>query len=247
MSTTTGEVIAALLDAVNWTDPDGRLLDVGDTITGQNADGTKTALSLVEELLEAERGVFYISGAGVATYESRDAIAQRRTSEGTITNGALRSDPGFEVDRLINRQTVQRTVPGGTDGTPQTAKNETSIQTYGLSDGGSLSTPYLSSDEAALRLATYLARLKGQPEQPIQVELNGPDAYPWLGLELQDRVSVDDTIGGTVLDGHVQGIEHEISMSGLNHTLTLTLSKRGPEAFIIGESEIGSTTDLLGY
>jgi len=244
---TTGDVIAALLDSVNWTDPDLRSLDAGDTITQQNADGSKTCLSLIEELLEAERGVFHIAADGTATYESRDAIALRRTSQGTITNGALKSDPGFEVDRLVNRQTVQRTVPGGTDGIPQTAKDETSIQTYGMSDGGSLSTPYLSSDEAALRLATYLARLKGQPEQPVEVELNGPDAYPWLGIELQSRVTVNDTLGGTSLDGHIQGIEHTISMSGLNHTVRLTLSKRGPEAFIIGESVFGSTADLLGY
>lgn len=241
-NTTTGQVIGDVLDAVNWTDPDLRSLDVGDTFPAQTYDGSKTALAIIEELLEAERGVLYVKGSSVVTYESRTALAERRTSLGTITSGAVRSDPGFEVDRLINRQTVQRN-----GGTPQTAKDDASIQLYGLSDAGTLTSAYIDNDSTALRLATYLAKLKGQPEKPIAIELNSSDAYPWLGLELQDRVTVDDPLGGTQVDGHIQGIEHEISMSGLSHTVTFTLSKRGAEALIIGSSTIGSITDLIGY
>lgn len=258
MSTTTGARIGAILDAVDWTEPGGRDLDTGDTITVAAPEGNQNALQQVEALLEAERGVFYIAADGTATYEARAALAQRRVSSATITDGAVQAEPGFEIDRLVNRQTVQRTVPGGTSGTPQVATNEDSLEVYGLNDGGTISTPYLSNDAAAARLATYLVNLKGQLRQPLRVQVSGEAAYAVLGIELQDRVTVADTESGTTGDYHIQRIEHSVAEFGLSHVITFTLSPRGAEGFIIGAdsaspgdpdygSEIGSTTDLIGY
>jgi len=258
MSTTTGARIGSLLDAADWTEPGLRSLDTGDTIEVTAPEGNQNALAQITALLDAERGVFYIAADGTATYEDRAAIAQRRASSATITTGALRAEPGFEIDRLVNRQTVTRTVPGGTNGTPQVATNAASVETYGLNDGGTISSPYLSSDAEAARLARYLVNLKGQLRQPLTVVVSGPAAYDALGLELQDRVTVNDTEAGTSGDYHIQRIQHTVAEFGLSHTITFTLSPRGAEGFIIGAasaspgdadygSEIGSTTDLIGY
>jgi len=258
VSTTTGERIADILDAAGWTESALRSLDTGDTITVTAPEGTQTALAQVEALLAAERGVFYIAADGSATYEDRAAIAQRRASSATITDGAVTAEPGFEVDRLVNRQTVTRTVPGGTDGTPQVATNEESLETYGLNDGGTISTPYLTADTDAARLARYLVNLKGELRRPLRVEVTGPAAYACLGLELQDRVTVNDTEANTTGDYHIQRIEHTVGEFGLSHAIRFTLSPRGAEGFIIGAasaspgdadygSEIGSTTDFIGY
>lgn len=72
-STTTGAVIGLILDEIGWGEPSGRDLNVGDIIADFSADGTETALSLIRGLLEAERGHFWITPGGVATYRSRHA------------------------------------------------------------------------------------------------------------------------------------------------------------------------------
>jgi hypothetical protein len=257
-ATTTGDTIAALLDAVGWTQQTLRNLDAGDAINFTAPEGNLNALQQVEALLEAERGVFYIAGDGTATYESRSAITQRRVPLTTITNGALDAEPGFEIDRLVNRQTVQRTDPDDIDGIPQVATNEASLETYGLNDGGTITTPYLASDNQAALLATYLVNLKGQLREPLRVRVEGEDAYAVLGIELQDRVLVADNESGTTGDYHIERIEHTVSEFGLSHSITFTLSPRGLEGIVFsadsaspGEPDYGSvfdsTTDRFTY
>ena len=257
-NTTTGAFIADILDAIGYTENALRELDEGDAITVDAPDGTQNALQQIEALLEAERGVFYMSAGGVATYEDRSAIARRRVAQATITDGAVRSEPGFEIDRLINRQTVQRQNEFEGDGIPQVATNAESLRTYGLNDGGTISTPYLETDLEAAGLARYLVNLKGKLREPLTVEVSGPAAYAVLGLELQDRVTVQDDEAGTTGDYHIQRIEHNVTEFGLYHSIVFTLSPRGAEGFIIGAdgaapgsddygSVFGSTTDLITY
>lgn len=256
-NTTTGEFIADILDAIGYTEAPLRELDEGDAITVDAPDGTQNALQQIEALLEAERGVFYMSAGGVATYEDRSAIARRRVAQATITDGAVRSEPGFEIDRLINRQTVQSTAPDA-DGIPQVATNAESLRTYGLNDGGTIATPYLDTNLQAAGLARYLVNLKGKLREPLTVEVSGPAAYAALGLDLQDRVTVQDDEAGTTGDYHIQRIEHNVTEFGLYHSIVFTLSPRGAEGFIIGAdgaapgdddygSVFGSTTDLITY
>ena len=75
--TTTGAAIGIILDSVGWTEPGMRSLDVGDAIPDFSADGTKTALELIEELLVAERGILFVNGSGVVVYRSRNARASQ--------------------------------------------------------------------------------------------------------------------------------------------------------------------------
>lgn len=261
---TTGQVIGALLDAVGWAAPADRALADGDTITFEPVTGDTSALAAITELLEAERGVFYIARDGVATFEDRNAVARRRVSAAVITDGAVRAEPGFDIERLINRVSVQRLDPTAEfdedkEGTPQVATNLDSLRIYGLNDGGTIATPYLATDAQAAQLAKYLVNLKGDLRSPLTVEVSGPAAYATLGLDLQDRVTVQDDEAGTVGDYHIERIEHTVSEFGLYHAIRYTLSPRGFNGFVFSGdddpqpgdadygSEFDSTTDLFSY
>lgn len=255
----TGEVIGALLDAVGWAAPADRALADGDTITFAPVTGDTSALAAITGLLEAERGVFYIARDGVATFEDRNAVARRRVSAAVITDGAVRAEPGFDIERLINRVTVTREDPDEGDGKPQVGTNLDSLRVYGLNDGGTITTPYLATDAQAAQLAKYLVNLKGDLRSPLTVEVSGPAAYATLGLDLQDRVTVQDDEAGTVGDYHIERIEHTVSEFGLYHSIRYTLSPRGFNGFVFsgnddpqpGDADYGSvfdsTTDLFSY
>ncbi len=247
-SSTTGARIGAILDAVDFTDPalrrggiqaDGTRnttgLDVGDTITVSSPDGSKSALALIEELLDAERGVFYIAGDGSATYEERDSRAHRKTSSATLTDAAIKSDPGFQLDKLINRQTVSRIDPatGSATGRPQTASNEVSISLFGVSSGSDISTQFIATDGQAIALASYIVSLRSDFETPVVVELDAGDATSLtqqLERELQDRVTINDSVIGTSGDYIIEAVEHEISEGGNRFITRFTLSRYGVEA-----------------
>jgi hypothetical protein len=247
-TTTTGARIGQLLNAIDFTDPtlrrggiknDGTRnttgLDVGDTVTVSPADGSKSALAMIQELLVAERGVFYIAGDGSASYEERNSRAHRTTSSATVTNAAISSDPGFQLDKLINRQTVSRLDPatGNATGRPQTASEEVSIGLFGVSSGSEISTQFLSSDAQAFSLASYIVGLRSDFETPVVVELDAGDPTSLtqqLERELQDRVTVNDTVIGTTGDYIIEAVEHEISEGGNRFITRFTLSRYGVEA-----------------
>jgi hypothetical protein len=245
--TTTGAAIGRILDAVGFDDRTLRDLATGDTIPDFSADGTKTALSLIEELLEAERGAFFVTADGVAHYESRHARSLRITSSGEIADSMGGLMPSTDIDRVRNRATVLRT--GGVE---QTASDSDSAATYGWADLGRIETPYLQTDSQAASLAAYLVGQRRDPRPPVRaVELVNRDAAilaHMLGRELQDRVTVIETnVSGTSGDYHIEQISHEIEQGGLLHRTTWQLSERGAgNAFVIGSSRIGST-DVITY
>jgi hypothetical protein len=189
----------------------------------------------------AERGVFYIAGDGSATYEERDSRAHRTTSSATVTNAAISSDPGFQLDKLINRQTVSRLDPatGNATGRPQTASEEVSIGLFGVSSGSEISTQFLSGDSQAFSLASYIVSLRSDFETPVVVELDAGDPTSLaqqLVRELQDRVTVNDTVIGTTGDYIIEAVEHEISEGGNRFITRFTLSRYGVEAITFASS-----------
>jgi hypothetical protein len=259
-STTTGALIGRLLDAIDFNDPTLRrggitntgtrntTLDTGDTITARDVDGTKSAIAIIEELLEANRGVFYISGDGIATFEDRNSRWHRSTSAATITDAAVRSNPGFQLDKLVNRQTVQRQDPatGNPAGQPQTASRDVSINLYGVSSGSNISSSYLATDDVALQLASYIVGLRSEFETPVTVELDSGSVTALtqqLTRELQDRVTVNDTVAGTSGDYIIEALEHEISDGGNTFITRFTLSKYGNAAITFADT--GATTPVV--
>lgn len=245
---TTGQAIGAILDHLGWTDINLRAIDDGDTFDGFEADGTTTALGLIDGLLEAERGSFYVAKDGTATYQDRHSRATR-TPVAAIddTMQALRA--GVDLDSIGNRARVARQI-GTVQGEWQERADGDSIATYGLSDIGDITSPYLASDIHAAALAGYLVAVRGTPESPMWgLDLINRDAETlslMLETELGDLVSVSDSRGGTSGDYFVEAVEHEITDGGKIHRGRLVMSERGMTVFVVGKSAVGGP-DIITY
>ena len=266
VASTTGARISELLDGLDFNDralwqggitnAGTRLtgaLDTGDAITVPNVDGAKSILAIIQELLEAERGVFYISKDGDATYEERESHARRTTSTATLTTYALTSQPGFEYDQMVNRQAVtSETQTPGTETSPtntlvpglkQVAQNPVSVKVFGVQDGQDITSQYVPSDTQALNLAQYIVNIKSSFAAPVTIQMDGgsPTAVTqMLSLELQDRVTVTDANSGTSGDYIVEGIEVEIGEGGNRFVTTYTMSEYGVLPFVFGSSTQGT-------
>ncbi len=251
LSTTTGVAIATLLNLVYADnarfDTGTETLDTGDNITF-SADGGTSALALIGDLLTTERGFFYIKGDGTPTYEDRYAVnsSPRTSVQSTIASTMWAIAPGWDVEQVRNRATVTKT-----GGTAQTASDATSIAAYGTSDYDAIDSPYLASDAAAASLAAWLVVKRKDGIPPVrQVGLNNGNATAYAALlarDLNDRVSVTESLGGTSVDGHIQRITHEIDASARTHFGTWAIQRRDTlQPFLIGISTIGGT-DVITY
>jgi hypothetical protein len=208
-----------------------------------------TALGIIQDLLAAERGVVYVQRDGVFRYEER-ATRATKTSAGTITNAVVRSDPGWELDSLKNRVSVQRINPvtGSNVGRAQIAQNDASVAAYGVSDADEITTGYLSpqTDATALSLAQYIVNIRQGFRRPVDVELHANDADTaafQLVRELQDRITLStDTASG---DWHIEKVTHRITPGSF--VTTFSLSDRGTEAFVIDTDTFDNTTNLITY
>ncbi len=244
--TTTGAAIGKVLDSVGWSDPAFRDLDAGDDITDFSADGSKSALTLITELLETERGVFYIDPSGVATFDNRN-VRSLVASSGTLSDVAASVGAATDIDRVKNRARVTRT-----GSTQQEASDGDSVATYGWSDFPEIDSPYLSSDDQALSLARWLVAKGKDPTPPLwALELPAGRTSALLthalARDLGDRVTVTDSQSGTSGDFFIEQITHEITQGGKEHRTSWSLSERtGGEAFQIGASTVGGT-DVIVY
>ena len=247
--TTTGQRIGDILDSIDFTEPEKRDLDTGDDIFDVPPRGETSALGIIQDLLTAERGVVYVQRDGVFRYEER-ATRAKKTAAGTITNAVVRSDPGWELDSLKNRVSVQRTNPvtGSNIGRAQIAQNDASVAAYGVSDALEITTGYLSpqTDATALSLAQYIVNIRQGFRKPVDVELHANDEATsriQVERELQDRITLDtDTASG---DWHIEKITHRIRPGSF--ITTFSLSDRGTEAFVIDTDTFDNTTNLITY
>lgn len=216
--TTTGAAIGAILDSVQWIDPTARALATGDTIPDFSADGSRSALELIGDLLEAERGVFYVRGDGVAVYEDRYARLQR-LSEATIADRMSHVAPEVDFDLVRNRVRVTRLDPvtGDPTYTAEAVDVDSAIR-IGYSDFPEIQTVYLESDAAADALAAAILPLVIEPSSPIRnFELDGREAdllAAVLDLELLDRFTLSESEGGSAGDFHVERFDLSVVAGG---------------------------------
>lgn len=197
----------------------------GIDISRPNPRGDKTILEWIEEVLAADRGVFYCKADGAPHYEvAADRTA--RSSAATITDTMMALNPGVDLDRIGNRCRVTRI-----GGVQQVADDLTSQDLYGVRDIGDIESAYLEDDTAALDLAEYLVDQFKDPRSPMfALELMNRDADTMTQIivrDLQDRITVVDNLGGTSGDYHIEGIEHEITEGGKWHRCKWILSARG--------------------
>lgn len=257
--TSTSTAVDYILDQVGFTDPTKRQLDSGgDTITLTDyTTGETNALAIVEELLEAERGVFFIKGDGTARYRTRQA-RYNTVSSATFANETMKYGSGLDLDRIINRQTVTRQNLSRVDQFSATVSDANSVATYGLSDGTTVASPYISSNANATALASYLVDALATPRPPIELTIDNQDATTivrQLTLDLGDRITAPSqytafvfgtsTFGGSgtfagTNDYHIEQITHDLSHGGVYHRTTYVLSERGAEFFRFGTLAAGT-------
>jgi hypothetical protein len=217
--TTTGAAIGLILDAVELSDPSMRALDTGDTIPDFEADGSKTGLELIQDLLQAERGVFYISGDGLATYRSR---LSRLTAPSTATfdHRVTAIEPGVDFDAAKTRVTVTRVDAAGTATYTGTATSSgASYQKLGYSDLPEIRTPYLISDAQADELASWILAQVQTPTPPMYgFKIDGRDSdllEQILDRDLVDRITANTPRGNTQGEYHIDRLTINVDAKGL--------------------------------
>jgi hypothetical protein len=241
-ATTVGTAIGLILDAIEWTDASMRSLEAGRAIPDFDADGSKTALQHVQELLQVDLGLFFVDGSGVVTFISGDTRWKNTTPVDTFADSVI-SDAHPSVDKqgIINRQTV--TATGGT------------AQTYALTggkpyyDGSAITTPYLSTDPEAMSLAQMVVTLRRGGRPPVRsMTMWGADntrITKQLTREIGDRVTFSENVGGTDVEGTIEGITHAITSAGYLHRTRYLLSKRTFDGFTLDVSLLDGVDVLV--
>ena len=97
-----------ILDSVGWTDVAMRDLAMGDDLAEwpadeHEADGSRTALELISELLEVELGIFYIDAAGVAVYKDRHMLHGAHVPIHDLADVFTYTQAGPDLELVRNR------------------------------------------------------------------------------------------------------------------------------------------------
>lgn len=245
-----GTLIGTILAEIGWTQTSLRSLDTtGKTIPSFSASGTATALSLIQDLLEVDRGIFYISRSGVATYKSHHTMAVVETSAATFTSlqaGAMR--PSTQARLIINGQTVTKT-----GNSAQTVTNQSSRQSYGQRDGAGITSAYLNSDTQAESLARLIVAEHKDPLTPARpvklfnvTDQTGALLTQQLVRDVADYVTVSDSVYGTSISGHIDQITHRCWDGGTALESHILITKKNATEITIGSSTIGSA-HIVGY
>ena len=245
-----GTVIGAILTAIGWTQPDLVSMDAtGKAIPSFSASGAETALSLIQDLLEIDRGVFYIARDGIATYKSHGTLSAVETSAATFTStqaGAMR--PSTQARMIINGQSVTKT-----GNSAQTATDTTSRRAYGKRDGPAITSAYLNNDSQADSLARVIVAEHKDPltpARPVQLmnvsDSTGDVLTQQLTRDIADYVTVSDGVYGTAISGHIDQITHRCWDGGTALQTNILITKKNATAITIGTSTIGSA-HIVGY
>jgi hypothetical protein len=243
----TGARINAVLDRpeVDW-DAASRNIDTG-TINLQGdvvTEGT-IALNYLQLVETTESGSFFISKGGTATFQD--------TSSGPSSSGLVTlTDDGTGIpfsnvaviygsDLLYNRVVITRA-----NGSPQTAEDTDSQNSYGIS---SLNMDGLlfNSDADSLALADALLGTYSEPEYrfdslTVQMsELTTIQQNSLLALELTDQVKImftPNNIGSQIVKyGQITGIEHRVGI--FVHELTFRFRTLEYAEFVLDDAVFG--------
>jgi hypothetical protein len=251
--TTVGAALSALLSACGLSDPAYIALDTGHPIPFLVADGKKSALSIVQELLQVDMGVLFVDGAGVVTYHD----AARRYAPAAVDDtlsGSMIGDarPATDVRSVRNGFAVTRlNAAGQPAGETQTAYDAASrdASRYGPRDGDAVQSPYLMSDTQASSLAALKVLLYKDPVNPVRrVRLSNRDdalIARQLARDLGDRMALTESRGGTSTTGFVEAVGHHIWEAGRFHEVSLVITKRRLDVATVGSAIIGDA--VIGY
>lgn len=255
-NSTDGQIFAAILDWFRWTDPSMRNLLVGDTIAAawSRADGSRTGLALVSELLDAERGLVFVDKTGAVKYLDRQS-RYASSSTGTIDRALTAFPVGRSNANIVNQWTVQRTDMAGVPvGIAQTAGDGVSQQRHGPI-AQTLTTPFLNSDAQALSLAQFMTmRTATGLGLVYEVPISIADAATFiqvLSRDIGDRVTMTlqpRNMAQFTADFFIESIAHTIQTKGSPRHACVWRVSAAPSGtpFRFGVSTMGGT-DVLWY
>jgi hypothetical protein len=262
--TTTGAAIGIVLDTVGWWG-DRRQIPTGDAIINFSSDSAQTndtfvtingveqvipqsvkALDLINQILDHEGGIFFMSADGDACYlpyQGTQIVSATISDPNLIT-------PGVSINTIYNRAQVT-----GSQGIEQEYLDGASAGKYGPRDVPSspLTAQWLPDEAAAAILAERLVLISQTSpvwgltlqKADLSVPANQAVYVNMLSLDIGDRITLDDPSSGTMGDYSIEGITHTIQGGGLDHETTWVLRMRPVDVFTIGQSVLGGT-DTLG-
>lgn len=247
---TTGSLIKLILEESlipgSLINVDANRGDSGFTFSMLGTSDSRTALQGISDLLEAERGSFYVDRNGLATY--RDRYSQLTAKPVlTMVNVFKSYVPGVSIENVINTARVTRE-----GGVQQVTTDEESRDLYGPGDIA-IESPYFEDDIAAKGLADFLVFQLSQPQNPMWdlPYLAGYDPLVMraaLTADLKDRITViNEDQPGLADDYYIESITHNV-VRGSGHEVRWKLARRLEieEYFVFGESAFGGG-DILGY
>lgn len=243
---TTGQRINNILDQVSF--PSSmRAIATGSTTVQADPSTLRTALAAVQNCEFSEQGAFYISGAGNATFLSRQTVeaAAGKTATFFCNDGTGISyfdfKPAFDDKLIINQATINRV-----GGTAQSASDSASVAKY-FPHSVNYDNLVVQTDADSLNIARAYVATRAETTMRIDsltLDLTTPDYAAGITAALSfdyfsnvrfKNVGVD----GTIIDKTLQvvGIAHEITPNSWK--TTFTLSEPLVESFIIGSSTQG--------
>jgi hypothetical protein len=224
--TTTGAAIGLILDSISWDNPDLRDLAVGDTIDGFSADGTKTGVELIADLLAAERGTVYVdTDYGVVTYRDRYTAALA-VPVATLTDELVDVGADLDVDRIATRVIITRT-----GGVAQSITDTATEATYGRGQLAQIETLYLHDDAVAAALASDILvqkRISAPPARAIVQNDNAATTQLQIGFRPLQAVTLAEDLAGTAGTYTLQQIKHRLSAQGAYLETELLATYRNP-------------------
>ncbi|MFZ9922809.1 MAG: hypothetical protein ACO3E4_07850, partial [Candidatus Nanopelagicaceae bacterium] len=205
-----------------------------------------------------EFGAFFMDNEGIATFLSRNTLAEEADQTPTIFTDTGVGLPYVNVDfayddtQIFNDVTVTRA-----GGTAQNVQSTSSIETYFI-HSGSRSGILVETDQEALDQATMILQAKKDAVFRIDsITLNLKDTTDaalitaGLDLDIFNLINVTKTTPGSssvTLELFVQGVQHDIS----NRVWTTRLLTAEPiiQAFILDSTTQGlldGTVGVLSY
>lgn len=271
--------VSAILDDAGWTNGTGWVLgsatqsQLGETtIVGPVGDraldasisnvqavdlSDQPALEHLQEVVEAEHGLFFVNASGVAVFHNR------RWRIGNTWAYATFGDVAGELPYLnikISHDDTEiwneiKVTPA--DGTTQTATDATSQTKYFTRTLSKDNLPLSASDSEILSLAEWLLNTYKEPKlRVVEMEMNGAlDDALWphlLGRDIDDRILVHrlPRAGGNTIEqlSHIEGIQHDFVPGEFKTRWSLSPADATGywQLGISGASELGDTT-VLGY
>lgn len=250
-----GARVNAILDEIDF--PISlREIDTGDSTLQADPGTNRTSLDALQTVENSEFGGVFLDGNGKVNFKNRTSMitspataAYTFADDGTgisYTNAVV----AFDDTTLLNSVTVTRV-----GGSPQTAFDQTSIDTYFI-HSGERSGILVQSDAEALDQAQSILATRKDPEVRIDsIVLNlYDDANPnkplsGVDIELLDGVTVKKTMPGSssiTQSSVVTGIHHDITKTSF--MTTLYTSEPLLAGFVLDSSIDGIIgTDVLSY